>query len=86
MGNQMLLTCGNLLMGYAQTLKTLTSQAQRRWLDDDASAEKCYGHDKYFTSKKRWILITLWIGEAYEKLTCLNMTTWDYECGRRPAA
>ena len=55
--------------GYGQILKTLICQAQRRWLDDDENAEKWYGHDSYFTSKERRILITHWIGEAYEKLT-----------------
>ena len=58
--------------GYAQILKTLICQAQRRWLDDDVNAEKWYGHDSSFTSKERRILITHWIGEAYEKLTSVE--------------
>lgn len=54
--------------GYAQLLKTLIGQAQRRWLDDDDNAEKWYGHDKSFTTKERRILLTHWAGEAYKKL------------------
>lgn len=68
--------------GYAQILKTLICQAQRRWLDDDNNTEKWYGHDSSFTSKERRILITHWIGEAYEKLTSaeydhLGLRVWQ---------
>ena len=51
-------------------------------MDDDENAEKWYGHDSSFTSKERRILITHWIGEAYEKLTSaaydhLRLRVWQ---------
>lgn len=54
--------------GYAQILKTLIGQAQRKWLDDEENAEKWYGHETSFSAKERRILITHWAGEAYKKL------------------
>ena len=54
--------------GYAQILKVLIGQAQRKWLDDEENAEKWYGHESSFSAKERRILITHWVGEAYKKL------------------
>ena len=54
--------------GYAQLLKSLIGQAQRRWLDDEDNAEKWYGHDKQFTAKERRILITHWCALAYRRV------------------
>jgi len=41
--------------GYAQILKTLIGQAQRKWLDDEENAEKWYGHETSFSAKERRI-------------------------------
>ena len=54
--------------GYAQILKTLIGQAQRKRLHDDENAEKWYGHETSFSAKERRILISHWAGEAYKKL------------------
>ena len=37
-------------------------------LDDEKNAEKRYGHEKYFSTKERRILITYWVAEANKKL------------------
>ena len=54
--------------GYDELLKTLITQVQHDWLDKEENAEKWYGNDGDFSAKDRRILITLWAGNAYEKL------------------
>ena len=52
--------------GYAELLKVFVNQEQTKWLDDDSNADKWYGGS--FTAKERRILITHWVGKAYEKI------------------
>ena len=75
--------------GYAQILKVLTCQAQEKWLENDDNADKWFNPELGFTAKERRILITQWVGDAYNELlgpkydnlrkrcfekTCCNMT------------
>ena len=48
--------------GYAELL------AHYKWLDFDENADKWYGEDNRFTASERRILITHWVGEAYNAL------------------
>ncbi|MEO0683927.1 MAG: hypothetical protein AAFY76_02490 [Cyanobacteria bacterium J06649_11] len=52
--------------GYAELLKCFVNQEHTTWLDDEANADKWYGGK--FTAKERRILITHWVGNAYQKL------------------
>ena len=46
----------------------MIKQAQRDWLDDDVNADRWHGHGDPFTAKERRILITHWVGNAYERV------------------
>ena len=54
--------------GYAELLKVKVRQAHYKWLDFDENADKWYGEDNRFTASERRILITHWVGEAYNAL------------------
>ena len=54
--------------GYAELLKVKVRQAHYKWLDSDENADKWYGEDNQFTASERRILITHWVGEAYNAL------------------
>ena len=54
--------------GYAQLLKTFVFQMQNDWLDREDNADLWHGNEAGFSAKDRRILITLWAGEAYQKL------------------
>ena len=43
-------------------------QAHYKWLDFDENADKRYGEDNQFTASERRILMTHWVGEAYNAL------------------
>ena len=64
--------------GYADLLKTLIAQAQHDWLDREENAEKWYGYDDEFSAKDRRILITLWAGNAYQKLMSKEYDTFRW--------
>ena len=54
--------------GYAELLKVKVRQAHYKWLDFDENADKWYGEYNRFTASERRILITHWVGEAYNAL------------------
>ena len=53
--------------GFAELLKTLVNQQQSSWLDSDENADKWYNGK--ISAKERRILITHWVGAAYEKIS-----------------
>ena len=55
--------------GYAQVLKSLISKEHQDWLDRDENADRWFQNDNPYSAKERRILITLWAGEAWKKLS-----------------
>ena len=53
--------------GYGEILKVKVRQAHYKWLNSNANADKWY-RDNLFTTSERRILITHWVGEAYNAL------------------
>ena len=54
--------------GYAELLKVKVRQERCKWLDSDENSIKWYRVDNKFTASDRRILITHWIGDAYQSL------------------
>ncbi len=54
--------------GIAQTLKALVGQNHQQWLDEGNNMDLWYGHEEGLTSMQRRILITHWIGSAWNTL------------------
>ena len=54
--------------GVGQILKVLIGRAHRIWLDNEGNADKWYGFDSKFTASERRVLISHWVGEAWNKL------------------
>ena len=54
--------------GYAELPKVKVRQANYKWLDSHENADKWSGEDNQFTASERRILITQWLGEAYNAL------------------
>ena len=52
--------------GEGRNLKVLVNQAFQRWLEDDTNLDKW--ENGTFTAREKRILITHWVGEAWEKL------------------
>ena len=44
------------------------SQEHYKWLDSEENSDKWYGVDNKFAASDRRILITHWVGEAYQSL------------------
>ena len=55
--------------GVAQTVKILVGQAHRDWLDYDTNADRWFANENLFTAAERRILITQWVGQAWEKFS-----------------
>ena len=53
----------------AHMLKVLVGQKHRSWLDEGENAEHWYGHGQPFPAGERRILITHWVGEAWNILS-----------------
>ena len=55
--------------GYGYVLKKLTAKAQDEWLEIEENIDLWYGNsEKKLTVSDRRILITQWVGQAYEML------------------
>ena len=68
--------------GYAQVLKQLIGIEQRDWLDCDDNADRWFCHENPFSAKERRVLITWWVGKAWEKLNTdkydkLRLSCWQ---------
>lgn len=68
--------------GFAQILKQLIGTEQRDWLDCDENADRWFCHENPFSAKERRVLITWWVGKAWEKLNSdkydkLRMSCWQ---------
>ena len=51
--------------GYAEQLKVQIKHEHFKWLDSEENAEKWYNVDNTFSASERRILLTRWIGNAY---------------------
>ena len=72
--------------GVAQLLKVLIRLEQELWLEDDANANRWYGHTdekQGFTASDRRVLITNWAGEAWKKLTSAKYESLLRQCWER---
>ena len=54
--------------GFGELLKVFAKQEHNRWLDCDENADRWYGNIETFSAKQWRILITHWVGNAYNKL------------------
>ena len=54
--------------GVAQTLKVLTGHSYHAWLDQEENADRWFCHEGKLTASERRILITQWVGDAWDKL------------------
>ena len=54
--------------GYAQTLKSLIAKIHQEWLDYDDNADRWFNNVKPYTAMERRVLITHWVGDAWERL------------------
>ena len=53
-------------------LKTFMEQEHHKWLDDEEYADRWHGNKEPYSSKKQYLHITNWAGEAYlRKKICL---------------
>ena len=50
-------------------LKILVGHKHRSWLDEGENAERWYGHGQPFSASERRILITHWVGDAWNTLS-----------------
>ena len=76
--------------GYGWLVKKLISKAQDNWLELDENIDIWMGNsEKPFTTSDRRILITQWVGEAFEELKNnwnLSMITWEEGALKKRAA
>ena len=68
--------------GFAQIFKQLIGIEQRDWLECDDNADRWFCHENPFSAKERRVLITWWVGKAWEKLHSdkydkLRMSCWQ---------
>ena len=68
--------------GYAQILKSLIGIEQRDWLDCDNNADRWFCHENPFSAKERRVLISWWVGNAWQKLNTndydkLRLSCWQ---------
>ena len=61
-------------VGMGRILKTLVAQEQQDWMGNT---------EKKLNAKERRILLTHWVGNAYEKLNDSNYTNLRYRCFQR---
>ena len=54
--------------GIAQTLKILSGHNYQKWLDEGDNVDIWFGHQKGLTAMERRILITQWVGNAWQEL------------------
>ena len=54
--------------GFGEFLEVLTKQEHNPWLDCDKNADRWYGNTEPLSAKEQRILITHWVGNAYNKL------------------
>ena len=63
---------------FGELLKVLTKQEHNRWLDCDENADRWYGNTEPFSAKEQRILITHWVGNAYNKLIFQDYKTYAW--------
>ena len=62
-------------------MKKLTAQAQDLWLELEENIDIWMGNsNKVLTASDRRILITQWVGEAYEKLKSPDYDNFKWRC------
>ena len=54
--------------GIAQTLKVLAGHNYQKWLDEGDNVDSWFGYENTPTAMQRRILITQWVGKAWETL------------------
>ena len=54
--------------GIVQTLKVLAGHNYQKWLDEGDNVDSWFGHENTLTAMQRRILITQWVGKAWETL------------------
>ena len=54
--------------GLAQILKVLTGHEYQKWLDEGENVDMWFGHKNALTAMQQRILITEWVGKAWEQL------------------
>ena len=69
--------------GLAQMLKILVGHKHRSWLDEGENAERWYGHGQPFSASERRILITDWVGDAWNTLSGPDYDHLVRDVGRR---
>ena len=70
--------------GFGRLLKVLIKAEQQEWLECDENIEKWIGNDQEkFSAKDRRILMTHWIGEAFEKLQGSKYDYSRWQCFER---
>ena len=55
--------------GIAQTLKVLSGHNYQKWLDEGDNVDSWFGHENTLSAMQRRILITHWVGDAWETLS-----------------
>ena len=55
--------------GLTQMMKILMVHQHRSWLDQEENAESWYGHGTSYSASERRILISRWVGEAWNVLS-----------------
>ena len=64
-------------------MKILTKNEQQDWLEENEHFEKWAGNADKFTAKERRILITYWVGKAFEKLQTSPYEHAKWRCFER---
>ena len=66
--------------GYGYLVKKLIAKAQDEWLELEDNVDKWMGHSKNLSASDRRILITQWVGEAYEKINSPDYDHFRWRC------
>eukprot|EP00794_Sanderia_malayensis_P010179 gene10179-11221_t len=69
--------------GIVQTLKMLAGQHYQQWLDEGNNIDLWYGHEKGLTSMQRRILVTQWIGSAWNTLCNADYANLRTRCWKK---
>ena len=64
--------------GYAEQLKVQIKHEHFKWLDSEENAEKWYNVHNTFSASERRILLTHWIGNAYNNLIDTRFDDFRY--------